>query len=92
MDADRYFENGFIKWHPGVVEVEGETFAPVDVPETQDISTFLRSFVTIVDYIFFKLSPVVWAFKYFALGYDPIEQLADSTVDIFNSIYSGTGC
>ncbi len=26
MDADRYFENGFIKWHPGVVEVEGETY------------------------------------------------------------------
>ncbi len=26
MDADRYFENGFIKWHPGVVEVEGEIY------------------------------------------------------------------
>ena len=84
--------NGICYSQPFVLNVEGEQFTPVEVPETHDISTALRTFVTIVDYIFFKLSPVVWAFKYFALGYDPIEQLADSTVDIFNSIYSGTGC
>ncbi len=82
--------NGICYSQPFVLNVEGETFEPVEVPETHDISTFLRTFVTVVDYIFFKLSPVIWAFKYFALGYDPIEQLADSTVNLFSSIYPGT--
>ncbi len=68
-------DNGICYAQPMVLEVVGEQFAPVDVPETRDISTFLRTLVTIVDAIFFKFSPVIWAFKYFALGYDPIERL-----------------
>ncbi|MBR2411971.1 MAG: hypothetical protein IKB08_09650 [Clostridia bacterium] len=68
-------DNGICYAQPMVLNVEGEEFAPVEVPETHDISTFLRTLVTIVDAIFFKFSPVIWAFKYFALGYDPIERL-----------------
>ncbi len=64
-------ENGICYSQPFVLNVQGETFEPVDVPETHDISTFLRKLVTVVDIIFFKLSPVIWAFKYFALGYSP---------------------
>ncbi|MBQ9945307.1 MAG: hypothetical protein IJO68_02145 [Clostridia bacterium] len=68
-------DNGICYAQPMVLEVEGEEFAPVEVPETHDISTFLRGLVTVVDAIFFKFSPVIWAFKYFALGYDPIERI-----------------
>lgn len=56
----------------------GETFAPVCVPETHDISTFLRKFVTVLDWLLFKFSPVIWAFKYFAMGYDPLAQIGSS--------------
>lgn len=55
-------------------------FTPVVVPKTHDISTFLRKFVTVIDKLFFKYNPVIWAFKYFALGYDPIERLASGFV------------
>lgn len=64
-------EYGICYSQPFVLNVAGETFEPVEVPETHDTSTFLRKLVTIVDLIFFKLSPVIWAFKYFALGYSP---------------------
>lgn len=84
--------NGICYSQPFVLNVEGETFTPVEVPETHDISTFLRTLVTILDYLFFKTNPIIWIFKYFALGYDPIEQLVDSTVDIINSIFANTGC
>lgn len=67
-------DNGICYAQPMVLHVEGEEFAPVDVPETHDISTFLRSLVTIVDAIFFKFNPIIWAFKYFALGYNPLER------------------
>jgi len=65
-------ENGICYSQPFVLNVEGEEFAPVDVPATHDISTFLRGLVTVVDLIFFRLNPIIWAFKYFALGYNPI--------------------
>ena len=60
-----------------VLNVEGEEFAPVDVPETHDISTFLRGLVTVIDIAFFRLNPVIWIFKYFGLGYNPIERIFD---------------
>ncbi len=68
-------ENGICYSQPMVLNVEGEEFAPVDVPETKDISTMLRKLVTIIDDIFFKYNPVIWAFKYFALGYNPIDRI-----------------
>lgn len=68
-------ENGICYSQPLVLNVEGEEFAPVNVPETNDISTFLRKLVTYIDKIFFEYNPIVWAFKYFALGYNPLERL-----------------
>ena len=50
-------------------------YAPVDVPKTHDLPAFLRGFVTVLDWLIFKWSPVIWIFKYFALGYNPIERL-----------------
>lgn len=50
-------------------------FESVDVPETHDVSTFLRKLVTVVDKYFFKYNPLIWIFKYFALGYNPLERL-----------------
>ncbi len=50
-------------------------YAPVDVPKTRDLPAFLRAFVTVLDWLIFKWNPVIWAFKYFALGYNPIERL-----------------
>ena len=68
-------ENGICYSQPMVLNVEGEEFSRVDVPETKDISTFLRSLVTYIDNIFFRYNPLIWAFKFFALGYNPIERL-----------------
>ena len=68
-------DNGICYSQPMVLNVEGEEFAPVVVPETHDISTFLRALVTVVDQIFFKFNPLIWIFKYFGLGYNPIERL-----------------
>ena len=68
-------ENGICYSQPMVLNVEGEEFAPVDVPETNDISTFLRKLVTVIDEIFFKNNPLIWAFKYFALGYNPLDRM-----------------
>lgn len=70
-------ENGICYSQPFVLNVEGETFEPVNVPKTHDISTFLRALVTVLDVTFFRLNPIVWAFKYFALGYNPLENLCD---------------
>ena len=53
----------------------------MNVPKTYDLPYFLRKLVTILDWMIFKFSPVVWAFKYFALGYDPVKQAADSVKD-----------
>ncbi len=65
-------ENGICYSQPFVLNVEGEEFAPVDVPRTHDISTFLRGLVTVVDAVFFRFNPLIWIFKYFGLGYNPI--------------------
>ena len=70
-------ENGICYSQPFVLNVEGETFQLVNVPKTHDVSTFLRALVTVLDVAFFRLNPVVWAFKYFALGYNPLENLCD---------------
>ena len=63
---------------PFTVLREGQTAQPVEVPRTRDISTRLRTLVTLLDWLVFKWNPAVWLFKYFGLGYDPIEQTADS--------------
>lgn len=68
-------ENGICYSQPMILNVEGEEFSPVEVPETNDISTFLRKLVTFIDKIFFKHNPVIWAFKYFALGYNPLDRM-----------------
>ena len=68
-------ENGICYSQPMVLNVEGEEFAPVDVPETNDISTILRKLVTFLDEIFFKNNPLIWAFKYFALGYNALDRM-----------------
>lgn len=68
-------ENGICYSQPMVLNVEGEEFPAVDVPETNDISTFLRKLVTFLDNLIFKYNPIIWAFKFFALGYNPLERL-----------------
>lgn len=70
-------ENGICYSQPFVLNVEGETFEPVNVPKTHDVSTFLRALVNVLDVALFRLNPIVWAFKYFALGYNPLENLCD---------------
>lgn len=65
-------DNGICYSQPFVLNVEGENFESVEVPETHDISTFLRGLVTVIDFVFFRLNPVIWIFKYFALGYNPL--------------------
>lgn len=65
-------DNGICYSQPIVLNVEGEEFEKVDVPKTHDISTFLRGLVTVVDVAFFRLNPLIWALKYFGLGYNPI--------------------
>ncbi|MCR5523624.1 MAG: hypothetical protein K6F64_08335 [Clostridia bacterium] len=68
---------------PFTILRQGQTLKPVEVPETHDISTRLRTLVTVLDWLLFKWNPIVWAFKYFALGYDPIKQTADSVLGLF---------
>lgn len=68
-------EQGICYANPMVVKHTGEIFTPVDVPETHDVSTRLRTLVTVLDWLIFKWSPVIWAFKYFALGYNPLVRL-----------------
>lgn len=68
---------------PITIYRDGEKFAAVTVPETHDVSTVLRTTVTLLDWVFLKWNVVVWMFKYFAMGYDPIEQNIDSIKDIF---------
>ena len=63
---------------PFTILREGQTLEPVEVPETHDISTGLRAFVTALDWLIFKWNAFVWAFKYFGLGYDPFKQIVDS--------------
>lgn len=69
-------ENGICYAQPFVLNVEGEEFEEVDVPDVViDLPWFLRKLVTVVDLLFFRLNPVIWIFKYFGLGYNPLERL-----------------
>jgi hypothetical protein len=68
---------------PMTVLREGQTLQPVEVPATHDISTRLRTLVTVLDWLFFKWNAVVWMFKYFALGYDPIAQNREALQSVF---------
>ncbi len=68
---------------PFVIRAEGTEFAPVNVPKTRDISTFLRGLVTVLDWTLFKWNPVVWVFKYFALGYNPLTRLGSQLSAVF---------
>ncbi len=68
-------ENGICYSQPMVVQRKGETFTPVEVPKTRDISTRLRTLVTVLDWILFKWNPVIWIFKYFAVGYNPFRDI-----------------
>ncbi len=81
-------EQGICYSQPMVVREKGTDFAPVYVPKTRDISTFLRKLVTFLDWTCFKFNPVVWAFKYFALGYDPIAQMNDSVKTVLENAVS----
>lgn len=77
-------ENGICYSQPFTVCPAGEHFAPVNVPQTRDVSTRLRALVTVLDWTVFKWNPVVWAFKYFALGYDPLPRLRTEIRQLFN--------
>jgi hypothetical protein len=68
-------DNGICYSQPMVLEVEGEEFPEVDVPFTVDLPFFLRSLVTVLDIAVFKYNPIIWIFKYFGLGYNPLDQL-----------------
>lgn len=66
-------DNGICYSQPMVLEVEGEVFAETSVPKTYDLPFFLRALVSVLDVAFFRLNPIIWIFKYFALGYNPLE-------------------
>lgn len=65
-------ENGICYSQPMVLRVEGEEFEKTEVPKTYDLPWFLRGLVTVIDAIFFRFNPIIWIFKYFGLGYNPI--------------------
>lgn len=83
-------DDGICYSQPMTLQRGDEVFAPVYVPATKDISTALRKLVTVLDWMIFKWSPVIWAFKYFAVGYDPIEQninaFKDAAATITNTV------
>ena len=66
-------ENGICYSQPFVLNVEGEDFEEVEVAKkVYDLPWFLRSLVTVIDLVFFRVNPIIWIFKYFALGYNPV--------------------
>lgn len=67
-------ENGICYAQPFTLNVEGEEFTPVEVPETHDVSTFLRGLATVTDWLFFRFNPIIWLFKYVALGYNVFDR------------------
>lgn len=71
-------ENGICYSQPFTLNVRGEELEPVDVPETHDVSTFLRKLVTVIDWLVFKFNPIIWALKYFALGYSAFDNFFDA--------------
>ncbi len=68
-------DNGICYSQPFVLNVEGEEFAPVTVGEVHDTPYFLRKLITVLDNLLFRFNPIIWMFKYFALGYNPLERL-----------------
>jgi len=54
---------------PFVVNVDGVTMSPVNVPKTYDLPYYLRGLVTVLDKIVFQYSIVIKLFKKFAMGY-----------------------
>ncbi len=68
-------DNGICYSQPFVLNVEGEEFATVKVGKVYDAPWFLRKLVTVLDVLVFRLNPIVWIFKYFGLGYNPVERL-----------------
>ena len=65
-------DNGICYANPMVLHVEGEEFAPVEVNKVYDLPWFLRSLVTVIDAVAFRFNPIIWIFKYFGLGYNPV--------------------
>lgn len=65
-------DNGICYSQPFVLKVRGVDFEPVDVPATRDLPYYLRLLVTVLDVAVFRFNPIIWIFKYFALGYNPI--------------------
>lgn len=74
--------DGICYSQPFTVVKNGVKPAAVEIPETHDESTFLRGLVTVLDWMIFKWSPVVWVFKWFALGYNPFDQIVSSVKDL----------
>lgn len=70
-------DNGICYSQPFVLNVEGEEFAPVEVNKVYDTPWFLRQLVTVVDLFFFRYNPIIWLFKYLALGYNPLDRLSN---------------
>lgn len=62
-------DEGICYSQPFVVDKEGVEREPVEVPETNDISTKLRKLVTVVDALFFKYNLFIKLFKLVVLGY-----------------------
>lgn len=65
-------DNGICYANPMVLNVEGEEFAPVKVEKVYDLPWFLRKLVTVIDVLVFRWNPIIWIFKYFGLGYNPV--------------------
>lgn len=68
-------ENGICYAQPMVIREPGVEFEKVNVPKTHDLPSFLRGLVTVLDVAIFKWNPIIWIFKYFALGYNPLGQM-----------------
>ncbi len=71
-------DNGICYSQPFVIRRNGEDFGKVRVPRTPDLSPALRATVTVLDWTYFKFNPIVWAFKYFFLGYNVFDHFFDA--------------
>lgn len=70
-------DNGICYSQPFVISRDGEDFGKVRVPKTHDISTLLRTTVTMLDWTCFRFNPIIWAFKLFFLGYNVFDRFFD---------------
>lgn len=62
-------DDGICYSQPFVVDKEGVEREPVEIPETNDVSTKLRKLVTVVDALFFRYNLFIKLFKFVTLGY-----------------------